>query len=131
MTRRHLNPDSLHRSPAFSQGVVVESPSRTIYVGGQNGVGPDGHVVGDTLGAQSAQAYANVAAVLADAGAELKDIVTWTITVAEGQPIMEGVAAFQAVWDPADPPPAISVQVVSSFANPAFLVEITAIAVVD
>jgi enamine deaminase RidA (YjgF/YER057c/UK114 family) len=41
----------------------------------------------------------------------------------------EGLGAFQAVWDPADPPPAISVLVVSAFANPTFLVEISAIAV--
>ena len=32
------------------------------------------------------------------------------------------------VWDPADPPPAISVNVVAAMANPDFLVEITAIA---
>ena len=130
MTRRHLNPESMHRSPAFSWGVAVDSPNRTIYVGGQNGVGPDGQVVGDTLGDQSAQAFANLAAVLAEEGATLADIVTWTIIVAADQPIEEGVAAFQAVWDPADPPPAISVQVAAGFANPAFLVEITAIAVV-
>ena len=129
MTRRHLNPASMHQSPAFSQGVAVESPSRTIYVGGQNGVGPDGQVVGETLAEQSVQAFANVRTVLEEAGAGLKDIVTWTFAVAEGQSVEEGFGAFQAVWDPADPPPAISVHVVG-FANPAFLVEITAIAVV-
>jgi enamine deaminase RidA (YjgF/YER057c/UK114 family) len=130
MAVRHVNPESMHRSPAFSQAVVVEAPAKTIYVGGQNGVGPDGQVVGDTLAAQSAQAFANIATVLAAEGASLADIVTWTITVVEGQPIEEGVGAFQAVWDPSDPPPAISVLVVSAFANPAFLVEISAIAAV-
>jgi enamine deaminase RidA (YjgF/YER057c/UK114 family) len=120
----------MHRSPAFSQAVVVESPAKTIYVGGQNGVGPDGQVVGETLGEQSRQAFENIRTVLAAEGATLGDIVTWTITVAEGQSIEEGVGAFQAVWDPADAPPAISVVVVSAFANPAFLVEITAIAAV-
>jgi enamine deaminase RidA (YjgF/YER057c/UK114 family) len=128
MSVRHVNPEGLHESPAFSQAVVVEAPTKTIYVGGQNGVGPDGQVVGDTLAAQSAQAFANLATVLHAEEAGLADIVAWTITVVDGQPILEGVAAFQEVWDPADPPPAISVNVVAAMANPDFLVEITAIA---
>ncbi|MEU8272220.1 hypothetical protein AB0B89_34345 [Sphaerisporangium sp. NPDC049002] len=38
MSTRHINPEGLHRSPAFSQAVVVEQPTKTIYIGGQNGV---------------------------------------------------------------------------------------------
>lgn len=53
MTVRHINPDGLHRSPAFSQAVVVEQPTKTIYVGGQNGVGADGKVVGPSLREQA------------------------------------------------------------------------------
>ena len=129
MNVRHLNPDALHHNPGFSQAVVVESPAKTIYIGGQNGVDASGQVVGDTLAAQSTQAFANVAAVLAAEGATLADIVSWTIAVVEGQAVNEGFAAFQEVWDPADPPPAISVYFVAALGHPAFLVEITAIAV--
>jgi enamine deaminase RidA (YjgF/YER057c/UK114 family) len=46
MSTRHINPEGLHRSPAFSQAVVVELPKKTIYIGGQNGVDADGKVVG-------------------------------------------------------------------------------------
>ena len=130
MTVHHVNPEGMHQSPAFSQAVVVESPTKTIYIGGQNGVGPDGQVVGDTLAAQSAQAFANLATILEAEGAGLADVVAWTIAVVDGHPIEEGVGAFQTVWDPADPPPAISVNVVAAMANPDFLVEITAIAAV-
>jgi enamine deaminase RidA (YjgF/YER057c/UK114 family) len=130
MEKRHLNPEGMHRSPAFSQAVVVEAPTRTIYVGGQNGVDAEGKVVGDTLGEQSRQAFRNLATVLEAAGATLADIVTWRIAVVDGHPIAEGVAAFQEVWDPAAPPPAITVQVVAAMANPTFLVEIDAVAVV-
>jgi hypothetical protein len=45
MSTRHINPEGLHRSPAFSQAVVVEQPTKTIYIGGQNGVDADGKVV--------------------------------------------------------------------------------------
>jgi enamine deaminase RidA (YjgF/YER057c/UK114 family) len=106
MSTRHINPAGLHRSPAFSQAVVVEQPAKTIYIGGQNGVGADGKVVGPTVGEQTSQALRNLATTLA-----------------------EGVAAFQRAWNPAHPPPAITVHVVAGL-GPGFLVEIDAIAVV-
>ena len=129
MSTRHINPEGLHRSPAFSQAVVVEQPAKTIYIGGQNGVGADGKVVGPTVGEQSAQAFKNLATILESEGAGLANIVHWTIAVVEGQSFDEGVAAFQQVWNPADPPPAITVHVVAGLA-PEFLVEIDAVAVV-
>lgn len=129
MSARHINPEGLHRSPAFSQAVVVEQPAKTIYIGGQNGVDADGKVVGPTVGEQSLQAFRNLAIILESEGASLANIVHWTIAVAEGHAFDEGVSAFQQVWDPADPPPAITVHVVAGLA-PGFLVEIDAIAVV-
>ena len=129
MSTRHINPEGLHRSPAFSQAVVVEQPAKTIYIGGQNGVGADGSVVGPTVGEQASQALRNLATILESEGASLANIVHWSIAVVDGQPLEEGVAAFQQVWDPADPPPAITVHVVAGL-GPAFLVEIDAIAVV-
>jgi enamine deaminase RidA (YjgF/YER057c/UK114 family) len=50
-------------------------------------------------------------------------------TVVDGHTFEEGVAAFQQVWNPSDPPPAITVHVVAGLA-PGFLVEIDAVAVV-
>jgi enamine deaminase RidA (YjgF/YER057c/UK114 family) len=129
MTTRHINPEGLHRSPAFSQAVVVEQPAKTIYIGGQNGVGPDGKVVGPTVGEQAGQAFRNLATVLESEGASLADIVHWTIAVVDGHSFDEGVAAFQQVWNPTDPPPAITVHVVAGL-SPGFLVEIDAVAVV-
>src|SRR5688572_26165824 len=68
---RHINPEGLHRNPAFSQAVVVEQPSKTIYIGGQNGVGPDGKVVGPTVGEQTRQALRNLRTILESEGATL------------------------------------------------------------
>ncbi|WP_433440719.1 RidA family protein [Nonomuraea sp. CA-141351] len=126
---RHINPDGLHRSPAFSQAVVVEQPAKTIYVGGQNGVGADGKVVGPTVGEQARQAFRNLATILESEGASLANIVHWRIAVLDGHTFDEGVAAFQEVWNRADPPPAITVHVVAGL-GPGFLVEIDAVAVV-
>jgi len=129
VTIRHINPEGLHHSPAFSQAVVVEQPTKTIYIGGQNGVDADGKVVGPTVGEQASQAFHNLATILESEGASLADIVHWTIAVVEGNSFDEGVAAFQQVWNPADPPPAITVHVVAGL-GPGFLVEIDAVAVV-
>ena len=129
MSTRHINPEGLHRSPAFSQAVVVEQPTKTIYIGGQNGVDADGKVVGPTVGEQATQAFRNLAIILESEGASLANIVHWRIATVEGHAFDEGVAAFQQVWDPADPPPAITVHVVAGL-GPGFLVEIDAVAVV-
>ncbi|MDI6100353.1 RidA family protein [Actinoplanes sp. NEAU-A12] len=128
MSTRHINPEGVHRSPAFSQAVVVEQPAKTIYIGGQNGVGADGKVVGPTVGEQALQALRNLAIILESEGATLANVVHWRVAVADGSAISEGVAAFQQVWNPADPPPAITVHVVAGL-GPGFLVEIDAVAV--
>ena len=126
---RHINHEGLHRSPAFSQAVVVEQPAKTIYIGGQNGVDSDGKVVGSTLGEQARQAFRNIATILESEGASLANIVHWRIAVGDGSSIDEGVAAFQEVWNRSDPPPAITVHFVAGL-GPGFLVEIDAVAVV-
>ncbi len=128
--KTYLNPETVVRNPGFSQAVAVDAPSRTIYVGGQNAVRPDGTVVGGTLAEQAEQAIHNLRAVLTEAGATLHDVVRWTVAIVEGHPLADGFAAFQKAWGPAGDPPAISVHVVSGLANPAFLVEIDAVAVV-
>ncbi|MBB4917257.1 RidA family protein [Streptosporangium saharense] len=126
---RHINPEGLHRSPAFSQAVVVEQPTKTIYIGGQNGVGPDGKVVGPTVGEQAAQIFHNLSTILESEGATLANIVHWTIAVVDGNSFDEGVTAFRQVWNFAAPPPAITLHIVAGL-NPGCLVEIDAVAVV-
>jgi enamine deaminase RidA (YjgF/YER057c/UK114 family) len=89
----------------------------------------DGAGVGPTVGEQARQAFRNLATILESEGAGLADIVHWSIAVVDGHAFDEGFAAFQEVWNPADPPPAITVHVVAGLA-PGFLVEIDAVAVV-
>ena len=129
-TKEHLNPESLHASPAFSQAIVVSVPNRTIYIGGQNGVGPDGLVVGDTLGEQTRQVLRNILVILEEAGATPDDVIQWRIAVAEGHPIEEGFGAFQQEWPAVANPPTITLTVVKALGVPGAVVEIDAIAVV-
>lgn len=129
MNVRHINPEGLHRSPAFSQAVVVEQPTKTIYIGGQNGVDANGAVVGPTVGEQARQVFRNLATILESEGASLANVVHWTIAVVDGNAVSDGVAAFQEAWNKADPPPAITVHVVAGL-GPKVLLEIDAVAVV-
>lgn len=124
-----LNPPGLPGSRSFSQGVSVTGADRTIYVGGQNGIGPDGSVVSQQVGEQTGRALQNVELVLGESGASLGDVVFWTIQIVEGQPLRAAFEAFQEAWSGREDPPAVSVAFVSGLANPRFLVEITAVAV--
>jgi 2-iminobutanoate/2-iminopropanoate deaminase len=123
----HINPDGLYKSPAFSQAVVAEG-GKTIYIGGQNGIVPDGTMAGDTLAAQTEQAYKNILEILKTVGASQENVVKQTISVVKGQDIREGYAATQKVWG--NFPTAISFAFVESLGVPGALVEIEAIAVV-
>ena len=127
---QHLNPEGLPKNPFFTQAVVVTEPARTVYIGGQNAVTADGKIVGDNLGTQSDQVFANLATILEAAGGTLHDIIKWTIYSLPGQDIRPALAAFQRAWGDDQPPPAITGVSVAALANPAFLVEIEAIAIV-
>ncbi len=113
-------------TPNFSQGTIIPAGARILFVGGQNGVGADNKVVGDTLEAQTEQALRNVLAVLAEAGATQADVARLTIHLVEGQDVDAGFAASQSVWGAH--PTAVTVLMVPGFANSGVLVEIDAIA---
>lgn len=127
----HINPDALPRNPAFSQAVLVAGGGKTLYIGGQNGYRRDGTLAGPDLGAQTAQAYRNILAILKSVGAAQKNVVKLTIYLAKGQSIQEGYGAAMEVWGPN--PTAISVVFVDGLGAPGagVLVEIDGIAVLD
>lgn len=128
---QHLNPATLHHNPAFTQAIAVTGQVKTIYVGGQNAVDAAGNIIGvGDIAAQTRQILMNVEAALAAAGAGLEHVVQWTIYLVQGQPLEPGFAVFQEFWGRRPNPPTISMLFVAGLANPAFLAEISAIAVV-
>ena len=128
MTVQYLNPPELPQSPAFSHAVVVEHPSRTVYVGGQNGVDAAGVPSGD-LAEQTARAVEHVQIALAAAGAQLSDVISWSVAVVAGQDLRVGFAAVQPALAGRDHPPLVTVLQVAALAVPGALVELSAIAV--
>jgi enamine deaminase RidA (YjgF/YER057c/UK114 family) len=118
---KHLNPEGLHKNPAYSQAVVTTGNVRTVYIGGQNAVDASGKVVGGDDILQTA---------LEAVGAKLEHVVKWNIYVVEGQSPMPAFEVFQRVWGGRSAPPVITVVFVSGLAQPDYLAEIEAIAVV-
>jgi enamine deaminase RidA (YjgF/YER057c/UK114 family) len=128
---QHLNPETLHRNPAFTQAVAVSGAVRTVYVGGQNAVDAAGNIVGrGDIAAQVEQVMHNMQAALASGGAGLEHVIKWNVYLLHGQPLEPGFAVFQRIWNRRPNPPAITVVSVAGLANPDFLIEIDAIAVV-
>ncbi|HSD56639.1 MAG TPA: RidA family protein [Methanotrichaceae archaeon] len=127
----YLNPEGLHRNPAYSQVVAVTGIARTVYVGGQNAVDASGNIVGKgDIRAQAEQVFKNLEIALASGGARLEHVVKWNIYVIQGQQLQPGFEVFQRVWGNRPNPPVITGLFVSGLANPDFLMEMDAIAVV-
>jgi enamine deaminase RidA (YjgF/YER057c/UK114 family) len=110
---RYVDPEGLNKNPAFTNVVVVEGPARTVYVGGQDSVDASGTIVGK-----------------GDIAAQTEHVIKWNLLVVEGVSLQEGFSAFQRAWVATPNPPAITMAYVAGLANPDFLVEMDAIAVV-
>jgi enamine deaminase RidA (YjgF/YER057c/UK114 family) len=128
---RHINPEGLANNPAFTNVVVVTGAVKTIYIGGQDAVAASGAIVGKgDIKAQTEQAFENLQTALAAAGAGLEHVVKWNIYIVQGQPLQPGFEVSQRVWGRRPNPPAITVLYVAGLANPDFLLEVDAVAVV-
>ena len=131
--REHKNPSGLSAPRGYTH-VVSASGGRTVYVAGQVSLDSQGEVVGrGDLRAQTRQVLENLRLALAGAGATLRDVVKWNTYVVGFQaathlPILREVRA-EVLGD--IPPPASTLIGVQGLADPAFLIEIEAIAVVD
>ena len=109
----------------YSHVVEVPAGARTLYISGQVGMRPDGTLPADCAG-QAEQVWRNIAAILADGGMAMTDLVK--ITVFLTRP--EDLAAFRTIRNQhlGDAVPASSLIFVSRLATPELLVEVEAIA---
>ncbi|MEO1211675.1 MAG: RidA family protein [Cyanobacteria bacterium J06638_20] len=127
----YLNPEGLHKNPAFSQVVVTYGNVRTIYIGGQNAITPSGEIVDkNDIGRQAEQIFENLETALSSANAQLEHVIKWTVYVLQGQPLQPAFEVFQHTWENRSNPPLITLLFVAGLAHPDFLMEIEAIAVV-
>jgi len=109
----------------YSQAIRVDN---LVYTAGQPGINPaTGAVAGDTFEAQARQAFANLAAVLEDAGSRLARVIKVTCFVADATAFPTLNALFAEFFP--DSPPVRSTPIVQLPRG--LLFSIDAIAVVD
>ncbi len=128
---QYINPDGLSKNPAFTNVITVTGKVKTVYIGGQDAVDASGAIIGKgNIKLQTEQVFKNLQTALQAGGAELEHIIKWNIYILQGQPIQPAFEVFQSVWGRRPNPPAITGVFVAALANPDFLVEMEAIAVV-
>ena len=130
MTVEHLNPEGMHANPAFSQGIILPAGARTLLIGGQNGVDAEGRIVSKSdVGKQAEKALSNLKLVLDAAGGAIEDLVKVTIVIEQNADLSAAFGAWMAVWGNRHNPPTVKVLKVAGLADPDFLIEIEAQAV--
>ena len=134
MKRELINPPSVFRSleHGFSQAVVA-SGGRTLYVSGQTAWDSQRHTVGGAdLEQQANQAFENLKLVVEAAGGTLTDVVSLRIYIVDYQPVKAAAVAsvFRSYFSGESKPAATWVGV-ASLADPDFLIEVEATAVLD
>jgi 2-iminobutanoate/2-iminopropanoate deaminase len=119
------NPDTVHAAPTYSHGIEVPPNARWLYTAGQVGAGKDGKPL-DGVAAQTRQAMENIKAILASAGMSLADVVKMTSYLVNE----EDIDAFRKarLEQLGGHRPASTLVVARRLAQPAWLVEIEAVA---
>jgi enamine deaminase RidA (YjgF/YER057c/UK114 family) len=130
MQIEYVNPDGMHKSPVFSQGIILPANARMLLIGGQNAVNEKGEIVGKgDVVAQTRQALDNLQKVLAAAGGRLEDLVKTTIIMQQDIDLGAAFGVWMGVWGQRPNPPTVTGFRVPGLANPDFLIEIEAQAV--
>lgn len=126
---QRVNPDGLSPPPGGRFAHAVRS-GNLVWIAGQTARDADGNVVGkgDTL-AQARQVNANLKTAVESVGGTLADLVKVTVFLAPGADVEQARQAQNEHRD-AYPVPASSMVFVHGLANPDFLIEVEAFAVV-
>lgn len=131
MTLELINPGDLHTPQSYTH-VIAATGSRLVFVAGQAADDVQGNLVGPgDLAAQAHQAFANVGRALAAAGATPEQVTKITIYVVDHRPEYLPVISEARITVFGDHKPTDVLVGVQTLAEPGYLIEVDAIAVVD
>ncbi|MBY8824025.1 RidA family protein [Sphingomonas colocasiae] len=117
------------KTRAFSPAVITRGGA-TIWLAGHTGQKDDaGNVLAGDFDAQVHQTFRNLEATLAEAGGTLKDIVTMTVFLVDVRHTTRMTELRTEIFG--SDFPASAAITVTGFADPAMLIEIQAVAVID
>jgi 2-iminobutanoate/2-iminopropanoate deaminase len=126
MTNRRVSPSSIAPTAAgYTHAVLSEAPQRWLHTSGAVPTRPDGSVA-DDLAEQAATVWANLRAILAEAGMGVADIVAMTTYVVAGNDLLTVMAERDRAME--GHLAASTLVVVPSLARPAYRVEIAVVA---
>ena len=123
---RALSPSSIRPPLArYSHGIAVPAGHRLVFVAGQLGIDRDDRIPADSE-AQADLCFANIAAILAEDGMTMANIVRLSVYVTAREH-MEGYRRSRDRQFPGTPPTTTLI-VVAGLVRPEFVIEIEAIA---
>jgi len=131
MSVERINPDGMHKNPAFTQMILLPAGARTALIGGQNAMNEKGEIVGKgDFAKQTAQALRNLVTCLEAVNSSVEDLVQVKIYMKAGEDLRAGFGEWMKVWGQRANPPLVTGLFVTALANPDYLIEIEATAVI-
>jgi enamine deaminase RidA (YjgF/YER057c/UK114 family) len=124
-----INPPDVAQPTGYTHVVSVEDPQKILYIAGQVSRNQKGETVGTgDLEVQTRQVYQNLLLILQSQGATFSDVVKLNTYTTQAERI-DVVRKVRNEFLAAGNPPAHTFIGVSALADPAFLIEIEAVAV--
>jgi enamine deaminase RidA (YjgF/YER057c/UK114 family) len=125
---RHLNPSGMNQPTGYSQVVEINGPHRLVFIAGQTGVDASNKAA-KGFRAQITQAYANIRAALASVGGSMDNVVRLTTYVTDIEQNADIYREVRAATFNKNALPASTLVQVVRLADPSYLVEIEAFAI--
>jgi 2-iminobutanoate/2-iminopropanoate deaminase len=115
---------------AFSPAVITEGAQKMVWVAGHTGqTADDGRSLAGDFDAQCRQTFRNIEKTLAEAGAKLADLVTVTVFLSDPRHTTRMTEIRAEIFGKDFP--ASAAITVTGFADPAMLIEIQGVAVLE
>jgi enamine deaminase RidA (YjgF/YER057c/UK114 family) len=98
MTNEIVTAPGLAPPVGYAHAVVAAAGGRTVHLGGQTALGPDGAIRGATLAEQFDVAAGNVVAALRAAGGEPDQLVQMLVFVTDVAEYKASLAELGSIW---------------------------------
>jgi len=123
---RPINPAAIRPPFArYSHAVAVAAGGRLLFCSGQLGIGPD-EAVPPSVEEQAERCFANIGAILAEAGMSFANVVRLNAFVTAREHMQGYMKVRDRLVGPV--PPASTLIIVAGFSRPEFLLEVEATA---